>query len=154
MKQIEIVETNKDRIAYNKKLKFLKKNHYDNVSAKNRTTDGNLFSKYKNDANYWLLKIKEFEAVHFTVGKIQDEIFKEFNEEEEKLTQAQRDFKCTGCDCLITISKEDAEWKQNELNKPCFVTECNGSLSKDCHPEFFLEQCASCEVQGEIDAGF
>ncbi len=124
MKQIEIVETNKDRIAYNKKLKFLKKNHYDNVSASHRTTDGNMFSRYKNDANYWLLKIKEFEAVKFTIGKIQDEIFKEFNEAENKRTEckvchgdgqlpAYQDVEETEIidyvDCICTDDRWDAE---------------------------------------------
>jgi hypothetical protein len=82
MRQIEIVETIKEKSAYNKKLKFLKKNHYDNVSAMNRTTDGNQYSRFKKDANYWLLKIKEFEAVRFKVAEIQNEIFEQFNKVE------------------------------------------------------------------------
>jgi len=87
MKQIEIVETAKDKSTYNKKLKFFKTNYYDNQKAMNRTTDGNSFSRYKKDMNYWLLKIKEFEAVKFTIEKIQDEIFKAFNDEEVKRTE-------------------------------------------------------------------
>lgn len=66
----------------------------------------------------------------------------------------QRDFICTGCKETITISEDDALWKFNEMQKPCFVSECHGSAMKDCHPEFFQETCAMCEVQGEIDAGF
>lgn len=65
------------------------------------------------------------------------------------MEQIQTVFKCTGCGCQIILNHEDAEWKHNEMNKPCFVEECNGSLSKDCHPEFFNEVCANCECAGE-----
>jgi hypothetical protein len=148
MKQIEIVESRKETADYNRKLKFLKKNHYDNISAMHRTTDGNCLSRYKKDANYWLLKIKEFEAVHFQVGKIQDEIFKQFNDEETKRTE----YHCEGCGEDMHLPYDDVQWKVQHLNMPC---DCeSGKLAKDCHPEYFNEVCASCEVQGEIDAGF
>ncbi len=148
MKQIEIVQTQKSKTSYNKKLTFLKKNYNDNIHAMNRTLDGNLKVRYRKDSEYWLLKIKEYEAVNFTIGKIQDEIIKEFNDEETK----RNEYHCEGCGDDMHLPYDDVQWKVQHLNMPC---DCeSGKLAKDCHPEYFNEVCASCEVQGEIDAGF
>lgn len=163
MNQITIVETHKAKVEYNKKLKFLKKNHYDNVSAMNRTTDGNSFSRYKKDANYWLLKIKEFEAVKFTIEKIQNEIFKQFNDAENKLTECHV---CQGdgqlpayqgegedreivdyIDCVCT----DDRWDKDNQNK---CLECLGTgqtVRENLDGELMdPEDCDECNCTGRI----
>ena len=133
MKQIEIVETAKEKSAYNKKLKFLKKNYYDNQSAMNRTTNGNSFSRYKKDMNYWLLKIKEFEAVKYNIIKIQDELFKKFNDAENKRTECKV---CQGAGVLYPDPEEyiecicqDDRW--NPENQDVCL-ECNGNGCEYC----------------------
>ncbi len=132
MKQITIVESKKSTADYNRGLKFLKKNHYDNISAMNRTTDGNAMSRYKKDANYWLLKIKEYEAVHFTVEKIQDEIFKEFNDAENKLTECHV---CHGAGQLPAYQDEEETEIVDYVD--CICTDDRW----DCHNQY---KCLDC----------
>jgi len=61
----------------------------------------------------------------------------------------QTEFECENCGCKIILDNDEALWKHEHLNMPCSCEETS-LLGKDCHPEYFNEVCASCEVQGEV----
>lgn len=142
MKQITIVETHKATADYNKKLKFLKKNHYDNVSAMNRTTDGNSLVRYRKDAEYWLLKIKEFEAVKYTIEKAQDEIFKQFNDAEIALNTPTVCKVCDGAEQLTAYQEDENGEKEAVDVVDCICTDDRWDPENQ-------DQCVECEGTGQ-----
>ena len=61
--------------------------------------------------------------------------------------QKTRTIHCIQCGDNVFYSEDEFAFEDKHMELPCA---CNsGKKAKDCHPEFFDADCASCEVKGE-----
>jgi hypothetical protein len=87
MKYNVIVETKKATADFKRECNRLQKIIDGNVRGQYTTANGNEVSRLKKNVLYWELRILEFSAEREAVLESQEEIFEQFKEAEEKLTE-------------------------------------------------------------------
>lgn len=132
MKQtLAVIETQKETADYNRGLRFLEKQVYDNHRGIAFTTDGNDLRRFEKNVAYWKGKLHEYVAVNKAILKTQNEVVEQFNLVEKKSKV------CKICEGSGNIIVEDGEE----------YIEC--ICQDDRWDENNQDQCVECEGKGQ-----